>query len=100
MLSEKRAARKAFEQALDRELNETIRKAKDKALAITDASEMWDLERWLTRRRKDIDSKYDYRYSVLPIVFARLLHEGRISEDDLQGLGPEKLALIRDLAGL
>jgi len=43
--------------------------------------------------------KYDYRYSVLIGVFARLLYEGWLSEQDLAGLSPEKLELIRRGAG-
>jgi len=36
---------------------------------------MWDLEHHLTERRKEIDRKYDYRYSQLDLVFGRLLRE-------------------------
>ena len=32
-------------------------------------------------------SGYDYHYSILPLVFAHLLRDGRVTEDDLQGLG-------------
>jgi hypothetical protein len=39
------------------------------------------LEHYLTRRRKEIDRKYDYLYSQLTRVFGRLLHEDRLSED-------------------
>jgi len=31
---------------------------------------------------------------VLPIVFAQLLRDGHLTDDDLQGLGQEKLDLI------
>jgi hypothetical protein len=54
-----------------------------------------DLESWLTERRREIDRRYDYRYSILPLVFAQLLRAGRLTEDDLHGLGQEKLDLIR-----
>ncbi len=50
------------------------------------------------RRRVAIDRKYDYRYSVLPFVFATLLAEGRVSESELQKLGHEKFDLIRRIA--
>ena len=36
---------------------------------IEQPSELWELERYLTQRRKDIDCLYDYRYSMLPVVF-------------------------------
>jgi hypothetical protein len=32
---------------------------------------------------KNTGRKYDYRYSQLPLVFARLVQEGRISCEDL-----------------
>jgi hypothetical protein len=48
-----------------------------------------------TISRREIDRRYDYRYSVLPLVFAHLLRDGRLTEDDLHGLGQGKLDLIR-----
>ncbi|HEY4359292.1 MAG TPA: hypothetical protein VGN16_26330 [Acidobacteriaceae bacterium] len=93
--SEKKVARRAFELALGRELAEVIQEAKDRAAKVVEAHELWELERWLTQRRKEIDSDYEYRYSLLLFIFARLLREGRIQEDDLRGLGPDKLEVIR-----
>jgi hypothetical protein len=46
------------------------------ARQIQHSSDLWDLEHYLTQRRKEIDRKYDYRYSQLTHVFGRLLHEG------------------------
>jgi hypothetical protein len=93
--AEKAIARKAFDLALQRELDAVIREAKDRAAKIAQPSELWDLERWLTQRRKDIDRQFDYRYSVLPIVFGNLTRQGHLSEQDLHGLAEHKLALIR-----
>ena len=59
---------------------------------------MWELEHYLTERRKEINDKYDYRYSQLTHVFARLLYEGRVGEEDLSGLRDDKLKSIRSLA--
>ena len=73
--SEKAIARKAFDAALGRELHEVIQQAKKMANEIQQSSDLWDLERYLTERRKEIDRKYDYRYSHLAHVFGRLLHE-------------------------
>src|SRR6266849_3382140 len=61
--SEKAIARKAFDAALGRELHEVIQKAKQRANEIQQSSDLWDLEHYLTQRRKEIDRKYDYRYS-------------------------------------
>jgi hypothetical protein len=96
--AEKIVARKAFEQALYTEGRELIREAKDRAAAVEEASELWQLESWLTQRRQEIERQYDYRYSVLPFVFAMLIQQGRLRESDLQGLALEKIERIRHMA--
>ena len=98
--AEKQIARKALELALDREFRKVIRRAKDMAGKIEQPTDLWDLEHYLTESRKRIDRTYDYRYSVLTDVFGRLVREGRLSEDELQGLGEDKLQSIRSYARL
>jgi hypothetical protein len=93
--AEKTIAHKAFDLALRREIDVVIREAKDRAAGIEHPSELWDLERWLTQRRKEIDGKFDFRYSVLPVVFGNLLREGCLTEQDLHGLEQDKLGFIR-----
>jgi hypothetical protein len=56
------------------------------------------LEHYLAERRKAIDRKYDYRHSQLTRIFGRLLHEGRVSEEELRGLGEDKMKAIRSCA--
>lgn len=92
---EKTVARRAFDLALGKELKALLQEAKGRAARIKEPSKLWDLESWLTERRREIDRRYDYRYSILPFVFAQLLRNGRLTEDDLHGLGQEKLDLIR-----
>ena len=96
--SEKAVARAAFDAALGRELYEVIQRAKQMANEIQQSSDLWDLEHYLTERRKAIDRKYDYRYSQLTHIFGRLVHEGRLREEELRGLGEDKLKLIRSIA--
>ena len=96
--SEKAVARTAFDAALGRELHEVIRKTKQMANAIQGSDDLWDLEHYLTQRRKEIDRKYDYRYSQLTQVFGRLLDEKRISEQELRGLREDKMKPIRSFA--
>ena len=96
--AEKAIARKAFERALQQDLEAVIREAKKMAEKIEQPSDMWELERYLTQRRKEIDCQYDYRYSVLTVVFASLIRKGRLREEDLQGLAEEKLGHIRQMA--
>ena len=96
--SEKAIARTAFDAALKRELQDVMRKTKQMANQIKEPADVWELEHYLTERRKEINRKYDYRYSQLTHVFGRLLYEGRISEEELRGLGENKLKSIRSLA--
>ena len=96
--SEKAIARKAFDAALKRELHEVIQETKRMCSQIKEPADLWDLEHYLTQRRKEIDYKYDYRYSRLTHVFGRLLQEGRLSEEELSGLREGKLKSIRSYA--
>jgi Photoprotection regulator fluorescence recovery protein len=96
--SEKIVARRAFDQALQTEWRDLIREAKGRAATVEGVSELWQLESWLTERRREMERQYDYRYSVLPFVFATLLKQGRLSESDLHGLAVEKVELIRSIA--
>ena len=96
--TEKAIARKAFDSALQRELDAVIREAKERAAKIAQPADLWELERWLTQRRHEIDRTYDYRYSVLPLVFRTLIRNGRLTEQELRGLAEGKLAYIRQAA--
>ena len=96
--SEKTIARKAFDAALGRELDEVIQEAKKTAGQIQKSSDLWDLEHYLTERRKEINRKYDFRSSRLTDVLGRLLYENRLDEEDLRGLREEKMKSIRSFA--
>lgn len=96
--SEKKIARALFDRAVKTELAELIEDFKQKAAAVNSPDQMWDIGERLEHIRRDFDRKYDYRYSQLILVFGRLLHEKRISEDDLQGLAADKLEHIRQIA--
>jgi hypothetical protein len=93
--SEKKIARKVFDAALRRELEEVVQEAKQRAGQIKEPSELWDLEHYLTQRRKEINSKYDSRGSRLTHVLGKLLYEGRLEEEQLRGLSQHKLDAIR-----
>src|ERR1700692_4961421 len=96
--SEKALARKAFDAALGRELHEVIQEAKKMASQIQQSSDLWDLELYLTQRRKEIDRKYDFRGSRLTDVLGRLLYENRLGEEELGGLREEEMKSIGSLA--
>ena len=93
--TEKIVARRAFDLALRNELQATINEAKRRAAKIEEPSELWELEEWLAERRLDVNRRYDYRYSVLPVVLAHLVRDGHLKEIDLEGLQPENLEYIR-----
>src|ERR1700693_3774036 len=63
--SEKTIARRVFDAALRRELHEVMQEAKQKANQIKEPADVWELERYLTQRRKDVDRRYDFRSSRL-----------------------------------
>jgi Photoprotection regulator fluorescence recovery protein len=96
--AEKKIARRVFDAALQRELAQTLAAFKVRAADTSSPDTMWPIEDWLRDRRREIDAKYDYRYSQLDLVFGRLLRERRIEEKDLDGLAPDKLDAIRRVA--
>jgi hypothetical protein len=51
----------------------------------------------LSDKRREIDEKYDYRYSVLMLVFLRLVAEGWLKVDELAGIGATKLEVMKNL---
>jgi len=97
--SEKAIARKVFDAALKRELQEVMQEAKQKANQMKEPGDLW-LERYLTQRRKDIDRKYDFRLSRLTPMLGTLLRERRITETELRGLGEDRVKAIRSLANV
>jgi hypothetical protein len=96
--SEKNVVRAEFDRACAAELAELIANFKRKAAAIESADEMWSLGNSLSKTRLNFDFKYDFRYSQLIMVFARLCREGRISIEELEGLSDDKLKLIEGIA--
>jgi hypothetical protein len=96
--AERKIARRAFDHALNQELQEVMQKSKEMAAEIKEPSELWDLEHYLTQRRKEINHKYEYRGAKLSFVFGKLLHEGRLTEEHLRGLGEDKLKEFRSYA--
>jgi Photoprotection regulator fluorescence recovery protein len=96
--TEKAIARRCFDRALQRELNEAIQSTKEMAAKIRHASELWELEHHLTQLRKEIDRKYEYKYSTLILVFADLIQDGQLGLEDLRGLSEDKLRYVRQHA--
>jgi hypothetical protein len=95
--SEKKVARGAYEQALESARAKLITEVKARAASIATPADLWALEDYLRQRRQQFDEMFDYRYSRLPLVFARLIREGHLDEARLNGLSEEKLEVIRRL---
>ena len=98
--SEQIIARTVLDASLKRELRAVVKEAKLKANQIKEPADVWELERYLTQRRKDIDRKYEFRSSRLTQVFGTLLFEGRIREEELRGLRDDKMKAIRSCAAV
>jgi hypothetical protein len=98
--SEKKAARAVFDAALQRECAAILSRLKELATIAKTPQDMWEIEDYIAEQRRQIDSKYDFRYSQLIQVFGRLLREDRIEEEELQALSAEKLAWIQTIAML
>ncbi len=96
--TEKRAARLAFDTALARESAALLDTFNRRAAEVRALRELWALEDDLARWRRDMDEKYDFRYSRLVFVLARLLREGWLRDADLDGLDAAKREAIRALS--
>jgi hypothetical protein len=93
--TERAVARRCYERMLQQELDAAIQSTKERAAKISQASELWELKRHLTRLGKEIDRKYQYKYSTLVPFFADCVREGKLDLEDLRGLADEKLCYIR-----
>ena len=91
---EKEIARHAYRAAYERECMSISLKTRKMADRINEPSDLWKIHDFLTKKREETDNKYDYRYSILLSLFARLLCEGWIKEEDFKGLSEEKLQEI------
>jgi hypothetical protein len=98
--SEKKIARSVFDMALASELTELIAEFKRRAAPASSAEDLWKIQQYLQRRQHELNEKYDYRYSQLPLVFGKLVREGRVRESQLIGLAEDKLSIIRRIASL
>ena len=97
---EKKIARTAFDKAYEKECFQIIEKLKKKTLKLSGPEDIWDLHDYLSEIRKEIDEKYDYRYSVLILIFSKLLKQQWLNIEDLEGLSSDKIDRIKSLSNL
>lgn len=98
--SQKKAARAAYDLALERELKAIRREAEAILQKSADDRAVWRLHDYLSKKRREVGEKYDYRYSVLILVFNRLVSDGWLALDELSGIGSEKVEVIKHLVSL
>jgi hypothetical protein len=93
--AEKKAARKAFDQALERNLAAIMAEAKRAMAKASEPADLWEVEAYLTESRENVDRRYQFRYSHLLTVFSILMRDGWLTEHDLVGLQADKIANIK-----
>jgi hypothetical protein len=92
--AERKIARRAFRAAYLRQCATITETAKRMLGSPLPPEEIWQLHDYLSGERRNMDQRYDFRYSVLISVFARLLREGWMKMRDLEGLDADKIQQI------
>ncbi|MCP5283787.1 MAG: hypothetical protein H6933_02695 [Burkholderiaceae bacterium] len=98
--AEKRRARDVFEAAAKAEEAELLRQFKARAAAAESMEAAWSMQQYLQKSERDFQRKYDFRYSELLVVLARLIREGRVERHSLDDLSADKLAVIDQILSL
>lgn len=94
---DKKIARAAYEMARERVFQRLVADFKKQAAAVTSPEDIWKIERDLREQRNSLGYLLDYRYSQLDLVFARLIGEGYLTEEELAGLSDSRMAPIRSM---
>lgn len=85
--SDKESARYLFELGKKRDYQKLILSIRNFSLEMDE--NIWDLKEFLDAKAKEFDAKYDYRYSMLPILFACYIEEGLLSINDLESFSTQ-----------
>jgi hypothetical protein len=94
---EQEVAQSAFQKAYERETQALINEVRSRSSGLNQLEDLWHLHDFLSARRHEIDGKYDFDYSGLLFVFARLVKDGWLKMEDLTHLEKEKQAKISAL---
>jgi hypothetical protein len=92
---EKKAARKIFDKAYRRRCDSIRARLKEMITTAVEPVDIWSIHDYLSRERRRTDELFEFRYSVLILVFARLLADGSLTEAELSELAADKVAQIR-----
>ena len=96
--TDRRIATRAMQAGRQAESEQIVADFRRRAAAVADEGDVWDIADWLRSVRRDLDEKYADSYEVRIFVLARLRREGFLRAEDLDGLSPDKLAMIEKLA--
>ncbi len=92
---EREIAHKALETAFTREANTIVNLVREQSGEISCLDDLWKLHDFLSARRHDIDGKYDDSQSMFVFVFARLIKEGWLTIEELEGLDGAKVSKVK-----
>lgn len=86
----------AFDKAYEKEISDISKEVGCRIKKYKTPKELWELHNYISNKRKETDQKYDYRYSVLILVFARIMKDGYISKSDLRGISESEIQAIEE----
>ena len=98
--AEKILAREAYDRAYHRECTKILEKVHGMLSSMEDPKEIWKIYDYLRKNRRDMDSKYDYRYLILIIVLGKLMKEGLILDSDIDKLSQDKIDAIKRVSSI
>ena len=98
--AEKILAREAYDRAYERECTKILEKVRGMLSSMEDPKEIWKIYDYLKKNRRDMDSKYDYRYLILIIVLGKLMKEGLILDSDIDKLSQDKIDAIKRVSSI
>lgn len=93
--TEKKVARRAFDQAFERECGAVKKDVEKMIKNLADPSDIWRIHDYLSECRRRVAAVYKYSYSDLLSVFAILFRDGWLEESDLTGLQQDKIDRIK-----
>ena len=95
---EQEIARRAFERALNREVDALIDSLQQQAAALKGVEQIWQLHDFLSIRRYQIEGRSSFSLDGLLFVFADFVKAGLMGLEELEGLSADKQAKIRAMA--
>mgnify|MGYP000072495143 CR=1 FL=1 len=71
-----------------------------KAENLAKSKDIWELHDFMTKEINNIEKSYDYRYSVLLLVFSRLKKDSWLRLDEVKYLSEDKLERLNEILKL